>query len=129
MPDTSRCPCGFGQPYPECCGRYHQGVDAAPTAELLMRSRFSAFAVGDAEYLLRTWHPGTRPRRVQLEPGQRWTALEIVDRSGGGLFDAEGTVEFVASYTLAGRPGRVRERSRFSRLDGCWVYVGAVAAD
>ncbi|MFZ2176709.1 MAG: YchJ family metal-binding protein, partial [Rhodococcus sp. (in: high G+C Gram-positive bacteria)] len=58
---TTRCPCLLGEPYDDCCGRYHRGVTTAPTAERLMRSRFSAFAVLDAEYLLATWHPSTRP--------------------------------------------------------------------
>jgi SEC-C motif-containing protein len=127
VPDLSRCPCGLGQPYLECCGRFHAGTEAAPTAELLMRSRFSAFAVQDDAYLLRTWHPRTRPPHVRFDARQRWTGLEIVDRSGG-LFDREATVEFRATYTLGGRPGTVHERSQFSRHENSWMYVGAVVA-
>ena len=56
-----RCPCGTGLPYDDCCGPLHAGSTAAATAEQLMRSRYSAFAVGDAAYLLATWHPSTRP--------------------------------------------------------------------
>lgn len=92
-----------------------------------MRSRFTAFARRDAAYLLRTWHPRTRPRRVAFDPRQRWTGLEIVDRVGGGLFDRDGIVEFRASYTLGAKPGTVHERSQFSRHDNLWVYVAAVA--
>lgn len=120
------CPCGLGQPYPDCCGRFHSGAQAAPTAELLMRSRFTAFAVQDTAYLLRTWHPRTRPRQVRLDPRQRWTRLEILDRSRGGLFDQAGTVDFRASYTIDGRPGSVREISQFTRHDGRWFYLAAV---
>ena len=90
-----------------------------------MRSRYSAFVKGDAKYLLRTWHPRTRPRRLELDPRQRWTGLEIVDRSGGGLFDQTGIVEFRAGYLVGRRPGEVHERSRFARHQGEWVYRDA----
>jgi len=93
------------------------------TAVALMRSRFSAFAVGAKDYLLRTWHPSTRPREFDLEDQMEWTRLEIVDCSGGGLFDSAGIVEFRAYYLIAGDDGVVAERSSFSRDDGRWVYV------
>ncbi|CAM5692721.1 YchJ family metal-binding protein [Streptomyces violaceorubidus] len=63
------CPCGRPEPYARCCGRFHAGTAAAPSAEALMRSRYSAFVKGDAGYLLRPWHPGTRPARLDLDPG------------------------------------------------------------
>src|SRR5262249_12900002 len=63
--DENACPCGLGEDYDSCCGRLHAGTPA-PTAESLMRSRYSAFAVGDAGYLLRTWHPSARPRTLTL---------------------------------------------------------------
>lgn len=84
-----------------------------------MRSRYSAFAVGDTAYLHDTWDPGTRPRQV-ADPRLRWTGLEVLGRTGGGLFDAEGTVEFRAHHG----DGVVAEHSRFRRHDGRWVYVG-----
>jgi uncharacterized protein YchJ len=56
-----RCPCGTGLPYAECCRPLHDGTGTAASAEQLMRSRYSAFAVGDPAYLLATWHPTTRP--------------------------------------------------------------------
>jgi SEC-C motif-containing protein len=115
------CPCGLGAPYDACCGRFHAG-GSAPTAELLMRSRFAAFAVGDRAYLLRTWHSTTRPRRLTLDD-TRWTRLEITSRDRGGLFDQEGFVEFSAHYD----GGVLHERSRFVREDGKWVYLDAVA--
>ncbi|UOX90072.1 hypothetical protein MUY14_05410 [Amycolatopsis sp. FBCC-B4732] len=121
------CPCGLAESYAACCGRFHDGALAAPTAELLMRSRFSAFAVGDTGYLLRTWHPRTRPRRLALDPAQEWTRLEILGRTGGGLLHTEGTVEFRAHYRLRGRDGFQEENSRFRRDDGHWVYLDAEA--
>ncbi|MGC9665863.1 YchJ family metal-binding protein [Planosporangium sp. 12N6] len=123
---TSPCPCGLGQPYRECCGRLHRGEATAATAELLMRSRFSAFAVSDAPYLLRTWHSTTRPRQLRFDPGQRWSRLEILGGTGGGLLDADGAVEFRAHYRQHGQSGVLHERSRFVREDGRWVYVGPV---
>ncbi|MFF5175765.1 YchJ family protein [Micromonospora sp. NPDC000089] len=117
------CPCGTGLPYPDCCGPVHRGAATAGTAEALMRSRFSAFAVGHADYLLRSWHSSTRPARLRLDPAQRWTRLEILATERGGLFDSEGAVAFRAHYREAGRPGMLDERSRFVREDGRWVYL------
>jgi SEC-C motif-containing protein len=122
----SPCPCGLDQPYGECCGRIHDGETAASTAESLMRSRYSAFAVGDEGYLLRSWHPATRPARLDLEPTMRWTRLEILGTTGGGPLHAEGTVEFRAHYSEHGHADYLHEHSRFARNDGRWVYVGPV---
>ncbi|MGB8651525.1 MAG: YchJ family protein [Mycobacteriales bacterium] len=120
------CPCGLGQPYDLCCGRFHRGQADPPTAELLMRSRYSAFAVGDVGYLLRTWHPSTRPRGLELDEGQVWERLVVLGTSGGGLLDSEGTVEFRALYSHRGRTEALHERSRFVREDGRWSYVTAL---
>ncbi|MEU5907008.1 YchJ family protein [Micromonospora sp. NPDC047527] len=117
------CPCGSGRAYADCCSPVHGGGAQAPTAEALMRSRFSAFALGDSGYLLRSWHSSTRPARLELDPGQRWTRLEIVETERGGLLDATGTVTFHAHYRAAGQPGTMIERSRFVREDGRWVYL------
>ncbi|MEV6123455.1 YchJ family metal-binding protein [Streptomyces sp. SID8352] len=116
---TRSCPCGLSGAYPECCGRFHSGAAAAPTAEALMRSRYCAFVKGDAGYLLRTWHPRTRPARLDPDTGTRWTGLEILATGAGSAFHSAGTVTFRASY----RGGSLHERSRFERVDGAWVYV------
>ncbi|MEV4636767.1 YchJ family protein [Actinoplanes sp. NPDC049548] len=121
--ETSACPCGLGQPYGECCGPAHRG-HAPATAEALMRSRYAAFALDDAEYVLHSWHPDTRPESVEADDTLRWTGLDVLEATGGGLFDAEGVVEFRAHYRDGGRPGDMRERSRFVRHDGQWVYWG-----
>jgi len=91
-----------------------------------MRSRYSAFAVGDAGYLLRTWHPSGRPAALELEPGLRWTRLAVLEADGGGLFDATGTVRFRAIYVQDGKRGVLAETSRFIRQDGLWRYLGPV---
>ena len=121
---TAACPCGLGAPYGECCGPLHADRAAAPTAERLMRSRYSAFAVQDEDYLLRTWAAAARPPAVDLDPGVRWTGLDILGSTGGTAFHAEGTVEFRARFRVRGRDGEQRENSRFVREDGGWVYAG-----
>ncbi|MDT0329225.1 YchJ family protein [Nocardiopsis lambiniae] len=124
--DTDPCLCGGGE-YGSCCGRAHHGTWAANTAEALMRSRYSAFAVGDREYLARTWHPDTRPARVEVDPRTEWTGLEILGTEGGTPFHGEGTVRFRARYREGGRAGEMVEHSRFVRVDGAWVYLDAQA--
>ena len=126
--DTQACPCGLGQAYGECCGPAHRG-HAPATAEALMRSRYTAFALDDAAYVLASWHPQTRPAGVEPDAQLRWTGLDVLESSGGGLFDAEGVVEFRAHYRDGGRPGEMRERSRFVRHDGQWVYWGPILTD
>ena len=124
--DGRDCPCGLGEDYDSCCGRLHAGAPA-PTAESLMRSRYSAFALGDVGYLLRTWHPTGRPRSLTLDPALQWTRLAVLETRDGGLFDATGTVRFRAMYLQDGRRGVLAETSRFVRQDGSWTYVGPVA--
>jgi SEC-C motif domain protein len=85
-----------------------------------MRSRYSAFVVGDATYLVATWDPATCPRAVEVDDGTRWTGLQVLGHTGGGVFDQVGTVEFRAHHT----GGVVAENSAFRRTDGRWVYVG-----
>lgn len=92
-----------------------------------MRSRFSAFAVHDEAYLLRSWHPRTRPPRIGFDPALRWLGLDILGSTGGSPFHAEGTVEFRARYTEDGREGALHENSRFVRHDGAWVYLDGLA--
>ena len=120
-----RCPCGTRLPYAGCCGRLHAGTAPAATAEQPMRSRYSAFAVGDPAYLLATWHPTTRPRSLELDPAVRWTGLDVLGTTGGGLLEAEGTVEFRAWYRHEGEVRSQHEVSRFVRVDGAWRYLDA----
>ncbi|MFF1832646.1 YchJ family protein [Streptomyces sp. NPDC058231] len=126
---ASPCPCGLPATYADCCGRLHAGTAAAPTCEALMRSRYTAFVVQDAAYLLRTWHPDTRPPVIDFDPGMRWVRLEILDTTDGSAFHTTGTVTFRAHYTDSGRPGSLHEQSRFVRHEGGWVYATAVFVD
>ncbi|MFJ2113896.1 MULTISPECIES: YchJ family protein [unclassified Streptomyces] len=122
-PAAAPCPCGLPAAYGVCCGRFHTGAATAPSAELLMRSRYSAFAVLDAPYLLRTWDPATRPAELDLDPATRWTGLEILDTTDGSAFHTSGTVTFRARFRQDGEDGALCERSRFARHEGAWVYV------
>lgn len=119
------CPCGQGR-YERCCAPLHRGVPAA-SAEALMRSRYSAFVLGDAGYLLRSWHHSTRPPALQIDdPAPRWLGLEI-RRCWEIAPDCAG-VEFIARFRHAGgRAVRQHERSRFLREDGHWFYLDAEA--
>jgi SEC-C motif-containing protein len=120
-----RCPCLSGLTYTECCGPFHAGT-IAPTAERLMRSRYSAYALGMPDYLVATWHRSTRPAELELDDGVRWWRLDILSRTRGGMLDSEGTVEFEAHYRASSGAGSQHEVSRFVREDGRWFYVDAV---
>ena len=126
---TSACPCGRtgarGQPLAlaSCCGPFHAQSHAphAPDAESLMRSRYSAFVLGQVDYLLATWHASQRPASLTLEAGARWLGLEIKQHRSTGEHTAE--VEFVARFRIGGKAVRQHERSRFVREDGRWFYL------
>ena len=119
------CPCGSGAALGACCGPLVDDGVPARTAEELMRSRYTAFALGRADHLWRTWHPRTRPPRV--EPGQdEWIGLEIVDVVAGGVDDEDGVVEFVAHFSGPDGPEKMRERSVFERRGGRWTYLAGV---
>ncbi|WP_168212055.1 YchJ family protein [Actinomadura rubteroloni] len=120
------CPCDPRMSYNACCGRLHRGEASAATAEQLMRSRYSAFALKDAEYLLRSWHPRTRPRRIGFDPGLVWTGLTVLGTTGGSPLHSAGTVHFSATFTEDGQAGRMNENSSFVRNDGDWVYLNGV---
>ncbi|RKO22810.1 hypothetical protein D7Z96_12620 [Pseudarthrobacter phenanthrenivorans] len=115
--------CLSGEPYGQCCGRFHSGSGEAATAEQLMRSRYSAFALMDADYLRRTWHPETEPASLDLDPAMEWRRLDIISTSRGGPLDTEGTVEFKAHFRHGGERGVLHESSRFVREHRRWLYL------
>jgi SEC-C motif-containing protein len=93
------------------------------TAEELMRSRYSAHVRLDAEHLERTWQSATRPKRIDLDPEVTWLGLEVHGTERGQALDADGVVEFTATYERRGRRIEMREISRFARENGRWVYI------
>ena len=127
---TPVCPCGLLDALKkkplllqQCCGRYLNDFTAtpAPDAASLMRSRYSAFVLGQSAYLQATWHASTRPNDVTPEPGTQWLGLDVKSHKTPDPAHAE--VEFIARYRLAGRAVRLHEVSRFVREDGRWYYV------
>ena len=122
------CPCASSQPYAACCGPLLAGERLASSAEQLMRSRYTAYALGHAEHLWRTWHPTTRPERVTPDPSTTWTGLTVLRAEGGGDDDELGVVEFVARWREASgrggaRTGELHEDSRFARRARRWLYL------
>ena len=127
---SAPCPCGRlstqKKPlaYVACCGRYlnHFADTPAPDAESLMRSRYSAFVMQRADYLLATWHVGFRPGSVEFDPDVKWLGLEV---RGHTLIDAtHAEVEFIARQKpAAGKALRLHERSRFTRENDRWYYL------
>lgn len=116
MTQPASCPCGSGALYAACCRPLHTGAEVPTTPEQLMRSRYSAFAIGDAGYLLRTWHPRTRPGELDLDPGISWLSLQVIEAGPT-------QVEFIARYRGPSGRGFLRERSRFEQQAGRWFYL------
>ena len=114
------CPCGSGQPLAQCCEPYINGNSAAPTAEALMRSRYTAYTLMHEAYLRQTWHPSTRPENIEMDPATQWLRLKIIHSE----YDR---VEFIATYKIQGKAHRLQENSRFIFEDQKWFYVDASA--
>lgn len=125
MSDKQPCPCGTGKQYSECCEPCLKGKQQAATAISLMRSRYTAYVMKNEEYLLRTWHPSTRPDQLGLERGEsgHWIGLKVVTTHAGGCDDDAGMVEFVARYKINGKAHRLREKSQFVKEQGEWFYL------
>lgn len=122
--ELESCPCGTGQKYSDCCGPVISGATEPETAETLMRSRYTAFVLGDDAYLASSWHSTTRPVDASAPTGVQWRRLRIRNTAGGGPADDTGEVEFVAHFRTAdGARDFLHERSRFARENGRWVYV------
>ncbi len=117
------CPCNSGLSFTDCCQPYVEQCLAAPTAEALMRSRYTAFALSNERYLHDSWHPDTRPIDIWLNAGTTWLGLEIIRTTAGGPDDVDGQVEFVARSKNGGKASRLHENSLFTRYEGRWVYV------
>ncbi|CTP91654.1 UPF0225 protein [Xanthomonas translucens pv. poae] len=118
------CPCGRPRDYAQCCGLYHAGA-AAPDAETLMRSRYSAYVRRDADYLRASWHPSTRPAELELDTHTTWLGLTVQRVVASGADRAE--VAFLARYRIGGGSAvRMIEHSRFVREDGRWYYLDAL---
>jgi SEC-C motif-containing protein len=121
--NTDACPCGSKKSYQQCCEILHNGAPASD-AETLMRSRYSAFALGLNEYIQRSWHASTRPSLTNennIAEKPRWIGLQI--KHHAKIDDDHARVEFIARYKINGRAFVVHEVSRFAREGGHWFYV------
>ena len=126
MDKDDSCPCWSGKTFSNWCGPYLAGESVAPTAETLMRSRFTAFQLRDPGYLKATWDPLKRPKQLGFDQDERtWSSLEVVKTIGGGEADERGVVEFKAKYELGEDTYLFHEISRFIRQDGRWLYLDA----
>ena len=123
-PLLSTCFCGSSQPYAACCRVFLESQADAETAQALMRSRYTAYVLGDEKYLLQTWAPATCPQILDLAINQvKWLGLEIHTCRKGLMLDNEGEVEFSVTYVAAGCVCTLHENSRFVRLERKWYYL------
>ena len=130
---TEPCPCLSGMSYETCCEPLHRGEQLAKTAEQLMRSRYSAFALAEVDYLMATHPDSLTPlgqRRKELRKNcreARWLGLKIKAVEAGGVDDLEGTVTFEATFGAGGQRNVMTETSLFQRRDGDrkgdWLYI------
>jgi SEC-C motif-containing protein len=121
MSISDSCHCGSALAGNACCARWHGG-EPAPTAEALMRSRYTAFVIRNESYLLATWHSSARPTSIDFNRQQKWLGLKIVEAKVTGADTAE--VEFIARYRIGGgSAARLHERSRFVKEGGRWYYL------
>jgi len=126
MNQDSLCPCGSEKNFDACCGPYLSGAAIPPTAEALMRSRYTAYTRLNDKYLLATWHPDTRPSNPNPSDegdGNVWTGLDILRTEAGQAGDTTGVVEFIAHCTFNGAPSQLHEISDFTHDGERWFYV------
>lgn len=123
MTETNICPCNSGAPYAACCGPLLAGARTAATALSLMRSRYTAYAERNVDYLRRTWHPSTRPADIDPSTIPVWVGLHIVRAEKGMAHDSAGVVEFKAAFLTRQETRHLHEVSRFVQEDGRWLYV------
>lgn len=119
------CRCDSGKPFARCCGPFLSGREQARTPKQLMRSRYTAYALGGhGDYLMKTWHPGTvGPLSAEIldEVTLDWRGLEILDEDQKG---DRGRVDFKATCVdEAGNSHVHHEHSAFLRVKGKWLYV------
>ncbi|MBD2259405.1 YchJ family protein [Pseudanabaena sp. FACHB-2040] len=127
MIESSPCPCGSLKSYAACCEPYLQGTAQPPTAEALMRSRYTAYVNSNADYLLATHHPSKRrlgdlDKLRQNCQNTTWRGLSILEANAGQPSDETGTVEFVALYGTT-TVAQLHEKSRFVKHKGRWLYL------
>lgn len=124
----NNCPCNSSLPYEICCGMYHNNPGTAPTAEALMRSRYSAFYTNNFAYINRTQKLKNSPNQDEAEIADcnnetKWIKLEIIETEKGLEKDKDGMVSFRAHFKEGKHIGKLSERSLFKRIKGEWFYI------
>lgn len=129
--NQEKCPCCSELLYIECCEPFHKKVKLPETAEKLMRSRYSAYAKTEINYLIDTTHETkkslyTYKSMEEWSINSKWLKLEIVKTKDGLINDSIGYVEFIASYNYKGENDFLHELSFFKKEAGKWFYVDGV---
>ncbi len=123
------CFCGSQVNYSSCCQPFHEYKKSPDSAECLMRSRFTAYAMRNVDYLLKTWDASKRPEEIDFSKEDAvWTKLEIVSTKKGGANDSKGLVEFKAFYMLDNDEYVMKEMSRFQKKAGQWMYLDGLVS-
>ncbi|MDQ7005041.1 MAG: YchJ family protein [Ghiorsea sp.] len=126
---TLTCPCKSGKTLDNCCKPYHDNTIDAPTAEVLMRSRYSAFVLGLSDYIWRTWHETTRPDLEILGGlGLKWIDLKIISSEVESNTDDTDTIHFIASFVSGHKGKTLDEVSSFVKEGGLWYYVDGISS-
>lgn len=125
------CPCNNNKTYKECCFVGHENIDLIESAEQLMRSRYTAFVLGNIEYLMSSHHSSTRPidekdEILKWSKAVKWMGLEVLNCTKGLKDDNQGTVEFKAFFEEYGKAAIIHENSKFVKENEHWVYLGEV---
>lgn len=128
MKKTDVCPCGSGTAYTDCCQRFWATQQKPNTAAQLMRSRYTAFVLQKAQYLIDTHHPDFRSQDELKSlkksfKGMVWHDLEIIHTELGQVVDVTGIVEFKASFSCLGKHDVIHERSSFVKEQEQWFYT------
>ena len=127
MNTHTSCLCGSGIEYQQCCKLFHSGEKIPATAEALMRSRYTAYALQNAAYLQETWDATRRPEKIDFSREKiDWLRLEITGTKKGGIKDSKGVVMFKAFFIQDGEEHVMNEISRFTKINGCWYYLDGV---
>ena len=129
------CYCCSSKTFADCCQLFLEGKAKTPTAETLMRSRYSAYVTVNVDYILKTTHPSTRKFHdaesiKQWAKSHSWQRLEIVSIANGSQTDKKGIVEFKAFYLDSEQKLQIHhERSNFLKELGKWFFVDGKIID
>jgi SEC-C motif-containing protein len=128
MTATNACPCGSGKPLSSCCEPIISGKTAAPTAESLMRARYTSYATGKIDFIEKTHAPESRAdfdRKASEKWAKEstWNGLQIVATKDGGAEDKTGVVSFVAGFSTGGQNYEHREIATFRKEGATWYFV------